>query len=68
MHKCIWQNCFGVPGVIIKMENRKRKKHQADLFSPEAIRSRLSADIDSHVEFLCRVDLNAVDNLKEDDK
>jgi len=37
------QNCFGIPGVINEMENRKRKKHQANLFSPEAIRSHLSA-------------------------
>ena len=55
------------------MENRKRKRYQADLFSPEVIRSRLSAkkkleaDIDSHVEFLRSVDLNEVDNLKEDE-
>jgi len=67
------QNCFGVPGVIIEMENQKRKKHQADLFSPEAIRSRLSAKkkleahIDSHVEFRRRVDFHAVGNLKEDE-
>lgn len=58
---------------IIEMENRKRKKYQADLFSPEVIRSRLSAkkkleaDIDSHVEFLRSVDLNEVENVKEDE-
>ena len=28
---------------------------------------KVEADIDSHVEFLRRVDLNAVDNLKEDE-
>ena len=28
---------------IIEIENRKRKRYQADLFSPEVIRSRLSA-------------------------
>ena len=32
----------GVPE-IIEMENRKRKKYQADVFSPEVIRSHLSA-------------------------
>ena len=58
---------------IIEMENRKRKKYQADLFSPEVIRSRLSAkkkleaDIDIHLEFLRSVDLNEVDNVKEDE-
>ena len=58
---------------IIEMENRKRKKYQADLFSPEVIRSRLSAkkkleaDTDIHLEFLRSVDLNEVDNVKEDE-
>ena len=32
----------GVPEIIEK-ENRKRKKYQADLFSPEVSRYRLSA-------------------------
>ena len=52
--------------------SRKRKKSAADLFSPEAATARLtakkkvSAEIDSHVDFFRSIDLNAVDNIKED--
>ena len=67
------QNDLAFLREIIEMENQKRKKYQADLFSPEVIRSRLSAkkkleaDIDSHVEFLRSVDLDEVENVKEDE-
>lgn len=56
-----------------KMENRKQKNSQANLFSPQIISARLSArtelqaEIDSHVEFLRSIDLNAVDSVKENE-